>query len=92
MLFGLRSALGAAVLLAVVLVLIGVSPIPRGASELRTAETKGAAPPSAPAAGLQTLPVGGANDAEAGQEQAQRLMKAVDAILQDAARNRSEAR
>jgi polyhydroxyalkanoate synthesis regulator phasin len=93
MLFGLRSALGAAVLLAVVLVLIGVSPIPRGASELKTAETKGATPPpSAPAAGLQTLPVGGANDAEAGQEQAQRLMKAVDAILQDAARNRSEAR
>ena len=93
MLFGLRSALVAMVLLAAVLVLIGVSPIPRRASELKSADTTGATPPpSAPSAGMPMLPAGSVSEAEASQEQAQRLMKAVDAILQDAAKNRSEAR
>jgi polyhydroxyalkanoate synthesis regulator phasin len=85
MLFVLRSALGAAVLLAAALALIVVSPMLR-----RAPDSKGA--PAAPAAGVQTLAATGASDAETSQEQAQRLMKAIDAILQDAAKNRSEAR
>jgi polyhydroxyalkanoate synthesis regulator phasin len=86
MLFVLRSVLGAAVL--AVLALIVVSPMLRGAPGSKVVEPKGAGAP----APLQPLAAGGATDAETGHEQAQRLMKAVDAILQDAARNRSEAR
>jgi polyhydroxyalkanoate synthesis regulator phasin len=91
MLFGLRSAVGAGVLAAAVLVLIGGNPVPRWATDAKVAESKGRAAPS-PHAGLPSLPVGGVAGAETGQEQAQRLMKAVDAVLQDAARNRAEAR
>jgi hypothetical protein len=52
----------------------------------------------APPASAQTpsarepTPAEAARDADANSEQAQRLMKAVDALLQDAARNRGEAR
>jgi hypothetical protein len=90
MLFGLRSALGAAVVAAAVLALIGVSAVPRGGPDARLAAPKGATAP--PGADLQTLPIGSAAEPETSQEQAQRLMKAVDAVLQDAARNRAEQR
>jgi polyhydroxyalkanoate synthesis regulator phasin len=52
------------------------------------------APPPAPAQQPPAKESGKADpwEGDAGREQAQRLMKAVDAILQDAARNRSEAR
>jgi hypothetical protein len=89
MLFGLRSALGAAVV-AAALALIGVSAVPRGGPDARLAAPKGATAP--PGAGLQTLPIGSAAEPETSQEQAQRLMKALDAVLQDAARNRAEQR
>ncbi|MBX9591668.1 MAG: hypothetical protein K2X43_20450 [Hyphomonadaceae bacterium] len=56
-------------------------------------------PPSVktPSAGTQTSPakeppVAEAREGDAASEQAQRLMKAVNAILQDAAKNRGEAR
>jgi hypothetical protein len=50
-----------------------------------------------PAAGAQPPPAGAAppaepSESEASAEHAQRLMKAIDGILQDAAKNRSEAR
>ena len=64
------------------------------------AQTTQPAPPAkaAPPASAQTPPAkepppaADARDADANSEQAQRLMKAVDALLQDAARNRGEAR
>jgi hypothetical protein len=90
MLFGLRSALVAVALGAAVLALIGMNAMPREAPDAKVAGPKGAAAPPAPVTGLQALT--GASDAETSHEQAQRLMKAVDAILQDAAKNRSEAR
>jgi hypothetical protein len=93
--FWLRSVLGAAVLVAAALALIGANPMHRWVPGAKVAAPKGAAAPSAPV-GLQTLPAGGASDAETSQldshGQAQRLMKAVDAILQDAAKNRAEGR
>jgi polyhydroxyalkanoate synthesis regulator phasin len=92
MLFGLRSALGAAVLVAAALALIGVNAVPRGTPDAKVAGPKGAAATPAPVTGMKALPAAGASDAETSHEQAQRLMKAVDAILQDAAKNRSEAR
>ena len=69
-------------------------------------ETAAKAPPTrkttppptvTPAAGAEPPPTGAdtppdPREAEARDEQAQRLMKAIDAILQDAAKNRSEAR
>jgi polyhydroxyalkanoate synthesis regulator phasin len=93
MLFGMRSALGAAVLVAAALALIGGNPTLRGAPGAKLAEPN-RAPPPAPATGLQALPAGNAStpDAETSHEQAQRLMKAVDAVLQDVAKNRAEAR
>ena len=69
-----------------------------GSAQVVQAQTTQPAPPAkAPPAGAQTppakeLPAADARDGEANQEQAQRLMKAVDALLQDAARNRGEAR
>ncbi len=92
MLFGMRSALGAAVLVAAALALMGVNAM-RGVPGAKVAEP-GRAPPPAPVTGLQALPAGTAStpEAETSHEQAQRLMKAVDAILQDVAKNRSEAR
>ena len=93
MLFGMRSALGAGVLVAAALALIGVNPTLRGVPGAKVAEPSRTLPP-APVTGLQALPAGNASTAEAetSHEQAQRLMKAVDAILQDVAKNRSEAR
>jgi hypothetical protein len=54
-------------------------------------------PTVTPAAGAEPPPAGAdappdPREAEARDDQAQRLMKAIDAILQDAAKNRSEAR
>src|SRR5262249_10550794 len=61
---------------------------------IQTAQIKDgtAVPAPAPQAAPDTPASADAKDAEASSEQAQRLMKAVDAILQDAARNRGEAR
>jgi hypothetical protein len=92
MLFRLRSTLGAVAVAAAVLALIGVSAAPRGGPDARLAAPKGAAAPPAPGTGVKALPIGGAAEPETSQEQAQRLMKAVDAVLQDAARNRAEQR
>jgi polyhydroxyalkanoate synthesis regulator phasin len=50
-----------------------------------------AAKPSPPAAQSQP-PAADARETDVGTEQAQRLLKAVDALLQDAAKNRGEAR
>jgi hypothetical protein len=62
-----------------------------GAQTVQTAQPTGSAAPAAtPQA---STPVADAKDAaEASAEQAQRLMRAVDAILQDTAKNRGEAR
>jgi hypothetical protein len=55
--------------------------------------TPSAPPAKTPPAGASPGPEPqAARDADANSEQAQRLMKAVDALLQDAARNRGEAR
>ncbi|HEX6001582.1 MAG TPA: hypothetical protein VFZ16_19640 [Hyphomicrobiaceae bacterium] len=88
MLFGLRAVLGIFGLAGIaLLVLIGVDVPPRGPSGTDTAEALTAATPPA------QLPTAQAADAEANAaEQGRRLMKAVEAILQDAARNRTEAR
>ena len=57
------------------------------------AQATPSAPPPPVAAQAPAAPEPPANrDADANSEQAQRLMKAVDALLQDAARNRGEAR
>ena len=57
------------------------------------AQVTPSAPPPPVAAQAPAAPEPPANrDADANSEQAQRLMKAVDALLQDAARNRGEAR
>jgi len=104
MLFGLRSTLVAAALGAAALVWIGTSPAQRdGLAKLlkgedavvKTALEKPPAPPST--AGPEQPPTGSSPppdrlDPDASHAQAQRLMKAIDAILQDAAKNRSEAR
>src|SRR5262249_37811263 len=45
-----------------------------------------------PAAAPQAAPTSPPLDAEASAEQAQRLMRAVDAVLQDTAKNRGEAK
>jgi polyhydroxyalkanoate synthesis regulator phasin len=60
-----------------------------------TAQIKDNTPPAAPApqaAAPSPAAPSDPKDADASGEQAQRLMKAVDAILQDAAKNRGEAR
>jgi hypothetical protein len=96
--FGVRGVLGVAVLAAAMLALIGVNPAPRAVPDGKVAQPAQATAPSAqtPMGGAQPSSVGapamGSRDAEAGYEQAQRLMKAVDAILQDAAKNRAEQR
>jgi hypothetical protein len=71
----------------------------RGRVVAESPPERAASPPAllTPAAGAQPPAVGAdtppnPREAEARDEQAQRLMKAIDAILQDAARNRSEAR
>ncbi|HWE20565.1 MAG TPA: hypothetical protein VG758_25885 [Hyphomicrobiaceae bacterium] len=93
MVFGLRGVLGAVVVAAAILALIGVNPIPRGAPAPKEATLP---PAQAQATGPQAPAPGDAaarsGETEASHEQAQRLMKAVDAILQDAAKNRAEAR
>jgi hypothetical protein len=68
-----------------------------GAQVVQAQATQPAPPAKAPPASAQAPPAkeppaADARDGEANQEQAQRLMKAVDALLQDAARNRGEAR
>ncbi|MBO0763674.1 MAG: hypothetical protein J2P50_03655 [Hyphomicrobiaceae bacterium] len=93
MLFGLRGVLGVVVVTAAALALIGAVLSPRSGPNARPAQTTGHdAPPSA--ARFATTSHAGAErlDPEANHEQAQGLMKAVDAILQDAAKNRAEAR
>ena len=68
-----------------------------GAQVVQAQATQPRRPPRRRPASAQTPPAkeppaADARDGEANQEQAQRLMKAVDALLQDAARNRGEAR
>jgi hypothetical protein len=99
MLFGLRGILGAVVVAAAALALIGVNPSLRSGPDAKLAQPRPATAPVAPPlpAGAAPTAMGGAPgaegfDPEASHEQAQRLMKAVDAILQDAAKNRAEAR
>jgi hypothetical protein len=103
MLFGVRKILGsvvvgAGVLGAGMLVLIGVNPGPRALTDTRVTQPGETTPPptqvpgSLPGAARGVAADTGGIDAEASHEQAQRLMKAVDAILQDVARNRAEAR
>ena len=66
--------------------------ITRADSGVQTAQAEQPAANSPAAAPQTAAPTADAKDADAGHEQAQRLMKAVDAILQDAAKNRGEAR
>ena len=70
-----------------------------GAQVVQAQATQPAPPSQSPAASIQAPPAtakpptaADAREGEANNEQAQRLMKAVDALLQDAARNRGEAR
>jgi polyhydroxyalkanoate synthesis regulator phasin len=60
--------------------------------QIAQAEQPAANAPSAAPQAAPPSPAADAKDAEASHEQALRLMKAVDAILQDAAKNRGEAR
>jgi polyhydroxyalkanoate synthesis regulator phasin len=99
MLFGLRGVLGVAMVAAAALALIGVNPSLRSGPNAKPAQSAQPTAPSGPSlpAGAAPATTGGAPgaagyDAEASHEQAQRLMKAVDAILQNAAKNRAEAR
>jgi hypothetical protein len=98
MLLGLRGTLVAIAAGAAVLAWIGTSPTQRdGAGEPLNGGAKIAqAKQPAPLAAGGEIPPGDpkpdVREAETGHEQAQRLMKAIDAILQDAAKNRSEAR
>jgi hypothetical protein len=96
MLFGLRGVLGVVAVAAGVLALIGVNPSPRSVPGAKLVQPTQAPAPDAPAGSAPSttggLPGTETVDAEASHEQAQRLMKAVDAVLQDAARNRAEAR
>lgn len=97
--FGLRTILGATALAAAVLAAVGVSSTPRGV--LQTQATR----PQQPIAPVAKVHVASSrqssagadasfsgSESEASAEQARRLMKAVEAILQDAANNRAEAR
>jgi hypothetical protein len=105
MLFLLRSWIGVPVLAAgaaAVALVAGTNTGPRdsiGDLVKRTdtrvqAEQPAASPPAASpqAAPSTSAPAESAKDTEAGHEQAQRLMRAVDAILQNAAKDRGEAR
>ncbi|HEY7551443.1 MAG TPA: hypothetical protein VH913_18245 [Hyphomicrobiaceae bacterium] len=99
MLFGLRGVLGVGMVAAAALALIGVNPPLRSGPDAKQAQPGQATAPGAPppSAGAAPTTMGGAPgaegfDPEASHEQAQRLMKAVDAILQNAAKNRAEAR
>jgi len=71
---------------------------PPAAGQMAQAQTgKPAQAPSAPSAGAQppaaaAPPEKDPREGDPGYEQAQRLMRAVDAVLQDAAKNRGEAR
>jgi polyhydroxyalkanoate synthesis regulator phasin len=101
MLFG-RSLLAGVILAAGVVALIGVSSTPRGAPDVKVAQPKEATAPSGKAPGAIAHPAAGSDAAvglrdpeaspDASHAQAQRLMKAVDAILQNAAKNRAEGR
>jgi len=106
--FGLRSTLALVALGAAALALMGMNPAQRermaeflrgpGDAGARAVQPKeSTTPPAAipvasqePSPPSVSPPVGPRREADA--EQAQRLMKAIDAILQDAAKNRSEAR
>src|SRR5262245_26904489 len=104
MLFGVRTTLAAMALGAVTLAYMGANPQQRdGIAEIlkRTGDASAKAEQSsttpagkpAEAAGIAgTTTADATADTDPSQEQAQRLMKAVDAILQDAAKNRGEAR
>jgi hypothetical protein len=75
----------------------GVSDLIARKPEAGAGQLPPAAPPSAaaPSAGAEPAPAEAGRDPREGDanfEQAQRLMKAVDAILQDTARNRGEAK
>ena len=63
-----------------------------GAQVVQAQATPSAPPPPVAAQGPAAPEPPANRDADANSEQAQRLMKAVDALLQDAAKNRGEAR
>lgn len=67
-----------------------------GARAVQAQATQPAPPAKTPPASANTPPAkeppAAAGEADSNSEQAQRLMKAVDALLQDAAKNRGEAR
>jgi hypothetical protein len=90
MLPGFRTALGVLTIGAIALVVLGVDRPRRdaGAPDTTAVGTTSAARGAADGTAARAAGTG----AEADPGQAQRLMKAVDAILQDAARNRAEAR
>jgi polyhydroxyalkanoate synthesis regulator phasin len=100
MLFSLRTTLAAIALGAATLAYLGATPQQRdGIGEfLKRSGTSGAqAEQKAPGQPLETGSLKAAappaiDETAASQEQGQRLMKAVEAILQEAARNRGEAR
>jgi hypothetical protein len=101
MLFG-RSLLAGAILAAGALALIGISSAPPSTPDGKVAQPMQAAAPPGKAPGANPQPVAGSDAAvdlrdpeaspDASHGQAQRLMKAVDAILQNAAKNRAEGR
>ena len=85
--FGSRASASALVLI------LGVAAFAAGAQAQSTPAPQAKQPP--PAAGAPATPVAPEKDpreGDSGYEHAQRLMRAVDAILQDTAKNRSEAR
>ena len=96
MLPGFRAALGALAIGLAALIVLAV-PRPQGDgidwhSKRADRPDGGRAEAKRPAGTLAPPTLADPSDAETSHEQAQRLMKAVDAILQDAARNRAEAR
>jgi hypothetical protein len=66
--------------------------IKRADAGVQTVQADKPAAQAPPAIAPQAAPASPASDADASREQAQRLMRAVDAILQDTAKNRGEAR
>jgi hypothetical protein len=66
--------------------------IKRADAGTQTVQADKPAAQAPPAIAPQAAPASPASDADASREQAQRLMRAVDAILQDTAKNRGEAR
>ncbi len=102
MLFSLRTTLAAMAFGAASLAYMGASPQQRdgigeflkrsGNAVVQAEQSKAPPGPTIETGSIKAAAPPAVDETEASREQSQRLMKAVDAILQEAARNRGEAR